>query len=44
LDLLPLIQRALSFGMLTRREAGILRALNVDANAAKHQVTFFSRL
>ena len=44
LDLAPLVTLAMQCGILGRRETGILMQLNNDANEAKHELIFRSRL
>ena len=44
LDLAPLVTLAMQYGILGRRETGILMQLNNDANEAKHDLIFQSRL
>ena len=44
LDLAPLVTLAMQYGILGRRETGILMQLNNDANEANHDLFFGSRL
>ena len=44
IDLLPLVNKALEMETLSPKHVGILRALNKQANAAKHALAFRSHL
>ena len=44
LDLRPLVEAALQFRIIGRRESGILLELNRQANEAKHQLFFIPRV
>ena len=44
IDLYPLVRFAQSYGILNQRQVGVLLQINMEANQAKHELHFASRL
>ena len=44
IDLYPLVRFAQAHGILNKRQAGVLLKINMDANQAKHELIYVSRL